>query len=51
MGGLLSRVVIVIENGINNPSSNSGGSCLYSLFANAHWKGVNPFVPSSAIGK
>ena len=49
IGGVLSVMGIVIENEINDPSSNPG-SCV-SLYANALRRGMDTPVLSPAIGK
>ena len=50
-GGTAFRVtVITVENGVDDPSSNSGGDCV-SLHANAQRKGIEPSVFFSSVSK
>ena len=50
-GGALDVMVIFIENGHDDPSSNLDEVVCISYCANIHWKGMNPIILPLATGK
>ena len=51
IGGALGITVTVIENGIDDPSSNPGWSFCISICATNLWKGINLSVLPPARGE